>query len=110
MKTKQKNASSCLNQTDHKGGSVGTEWIPNWITVGVLHVETRGAFLHQFGFAVGVFLGVTAEVSVGRQRSGRRCVAVCCSQVVLQTLHVVRGADTQQFSLLLLKHEKQKQI
>lgn len=87
---------------------MGTAGIP-WVTVGVLHVETRGGFLHQFGFAVGVFLGVTAEVGVGRQGSGRGSVPVGCSQVVLQALHVIMGADTQQLGLLLLKHDKYKQ-
>lgn len=85
---------------------MGTEGIPEWITVGVLQVETRGSFLHQFGFAVGVFLGVTAEVGVGRYGSGRGCIPVGRSQVVLQTLNVIGGADTQEFGLLLLKHEK----
>lgn len=96
-----------INKAYHKGGSIGTEGIPDWITVGVLQVQTRGGFLHQFGFAVGVFLGVTAKVSVGWQRSGSGCISVGCFQVVLQTLHVIRGADTKQLGLLLLKHEKQ---
>lgn len=52
----------------HKGGSVGTPWVPDWITVGVLQVQTRGGFLDQMGFTVRVFLWVTSEVSVGRQR------------------------------------------
>lgn len=87
---------------------MGTKGIP-WITVGVLQVETRGGFLHQFRFAAGVLFGVTAQVGVGRQGSSRGCIPIGCSQVVLQTLHVIRGADTQQLGLLLLKYKKQRQ-
>lgn len=72
-----------INKTYHKGGSVGTQGIPYWITVGVLHVQTRGGSLHQLGFTVGVFLGITAKVSVGRVRSGRGRVSISRSQMVL---------------------------
>lgn len=53
-----------------------------------------------------VFLGITTQVGVGRQGPGGGRVPIGSSYVVLQTLHVVGGADPQQLSLLLLKQEK----
>lgn len=90
----------------HKGGSVGTHWVPDWITVGVLQVQTRGGFLDQLGFAVRVFLWVTSEVGVGRQWSGRWFITISSSQMILQALHVIRSTDAQQLSLLLLENRK----
>lgn len=58
------NLISIISKAYRKGGSIGTVGVPQWITVGVLNVETRGSFLHQSGFAAGVFLGVAAQVGI----------------------------------------------
>ncbi|TNN47120.1 hypothetical protein EYF80_042686 [Liparis tanakae] len=92
-----------------EGGAVGAQGVPERIAVGVLQVEPGGGFLHQFGFAVGVFARVAAEVGVGRRGSGGRRVAVGRPQVVLQALHVFGGADAQQLGLLLLERERYRE-
>lgn len=95
-----------FHEAYHTGGSVGTQWVPDWITVGVLQVQTRGGFLHQLELTFRVFLWVTSEVSVGRQRSSRRFVTISCSQMILQALHIICSTDAQQLSLLLLEDTK----
>jgi len=83
-----------------------TQGVDCRVTAGVeAVVEAGGGSVDQGGHAVRV-LGVAFEGGVGWGRASGWAVAVSCSQVILQTLHIFRVADPQQLRPLACAQER----